>query len=218
MSEFVPAPLLFDFQLTIPRCANPSSGKSGRLLDLPGEAELFVPSSMESTSNFASLKAAWNEEGFAFSATVSGKQHPAAGSGSDLKVSDHILLWLDTRPTGSVHRATEYCQHLAIVPVDDEVDGDASIHVLPIAQQRQSRLEPNTRLMKRRIHSRKDGYTVELWIPGSQMYGYREIAEIGRLGFYCVINDSELGTQHLTVDDSFPYSYDPSLWLQLELA
>ena len=183
MSQLVPAPLLFDFQLTIPQCGKPATKKSGRLLSLKDDATLFVPSSLESENQFASLKAAWNEDGFAFSALISGKSQPVAGSGKSLSTSDHILIWLDTRPTGNVHRATEYCQHYAIVPEDDDADGEATVQILPIAQQRQSRLEPNTKLMKTRVHQKRAGYEAELWIPGSQIYGFREIAETGRIGF-----------------------------------
>ena len=54
-------------------------------------------------------------------------------------------------------------------------------------------------------------------LPGSQLHGYRQVDELRQLGFYCVVRDTELGEQPLTVTDDFPYASDPSLWVQLEL-
>jgi hypothetical protein len=217
MNQIVPPSLLFDFQLVVPRCGQPSKGKTGRLLKLPDEATLFSPSSVDGKKTFATLQAGWNEDGFGLQVSVSGKQKPLTGDSKDLNHSDCILLWLDTRHAGNVHRATEYCHHFACLPSDERLDGNAAITVEPIAQQRTQRLESDPRKMLCRTHATKTGYDFEVWIPGSQLYGYREISEIGRMGFFCVVQDTELGSQHLAVDDNFPYSYDPSVWLQLEL-
>ena len=67
-----------------------------------------------------------------------------------------------------------------------------------------------------------DGYRLEAWLRRDQLQGFDPVAdrEAGtptRLGFYFVIRDSELGDQTLSVDDRFPFAYDPSLWGTLEL-
>jgi len=217
MNQIVPPSLLFDFELSIPRCPAPSKKKTGRLLSLPKKAELFVPSAMNGTPIFATLSAGWNEDGFAVSVNVKGKPDLPLGMSADVKRSDAVLLWIDTRTTGDVHRATEYCHHFACLPVDEHHDGKPAVVVQQIAQQRMQRIESDPQKMVTRTHVSKTGYELEVWIPGTQLYGYREIAEIGRLGFYCVVQDSHLGEQPLSLSDDFPTSYDPSTWPTLKL-
>ncbi len=217
MDYIVPPALLFDFRLPVSQCAGPSKRSTGHLLNLPPEAELFVPSAMNGQQQFATVLAGWNSDGLGLAVKVQGRSLTATGTSADIKRSDAVLLWIDTRPAGNVHRATEYCHHFACLPVDEHTDGKPNIVVQPIAQQRMQRIESDPKKMLCRTHQKKDGYEFELWIPASQLYGFRDVAELGRLGFYCVVQDSELGDQPLSVDDNFPTSYDPSTWVQLEL-
>jgi len=61
-----------------------------------------------------------------------------------------------------------------------------------------------------------DGYRLETWLPADTLNGYDpEISP--RLGFFCMLHDSELGQHFLTVDSAFPVTNDPSLWQTLEL-
>lgn len=217
MDHVVPPSLLFDFRLPVLSCDGPSKKASGRLLNLPDDCSLFIPSAMNEQPSFASIKAGWNADGFGITVTVAGKTKPTAGSAHDTKHSDAILLWIDTRPAGNVHRATEYCHHFACLPVDEESDEGPAVVVMPIAQQRAQRIESNPKKMVCRTHKKKDGYEFEVWIPASQLYGFRDVSELGRIGFSCVVQDSELGDQPLSIGEDFPTAYDPSTWLQLEL-
>ncbi|MEZ6127637.1 MAG: hypothetical protein R3C59_03080 [Planctomycetaceae bacterium] len=217
MDHIVPPSLMFDYQLPIPRCELPATRKTGRLLSLPAGADLFLPASMNEGTGFASIGVGWNPDGLAFSFHIDGKPGPPTGRAGDLKTSDSILLWIDTRPSGNVHRATEYCHHFAALPRDEDHDNQPHVLVLPIAQQRDRKIESDPRRMLTRTHVTAAGYDFELWIPGTQLFGFRETSEIGRIGFYAVVQDSHLGDQPLSVDDRFPCSYDPSLWLPLEL-
>lgn len=218
MNQIIPPSLLFDYQLTIPSCPAPSKKKTGRLLSLTDDARLFIPSVMNDEPAFADISAGWNADGLGFVIRVNGKPMQPTGTSKDVPRSDAVLLWIDTRTSGTVHRATEYCHHFACLPVDEHQDGKSAVVVQPIAQQRTQRIESDPRKMQTRTHIRKDGYDLEVWIPGSQLYGFREITEIGRIGFYCVVQDSNLGEQPLTLGGDFPTSYDPSLWVTLELA
>lgn len=74
-----------------------------------------------------------------------------------------------------------------------------------------------TRYIQLRVHLRKGGYDMEVWIPESQLYGYRQMDELRQLGFYSLVRDTELGEQPLTITDEFPFAWDPSLWVNLEL-
>ena len=217
MDHIVPPSLLFDFQLSIPTCGPPASRKSGKLLSLDSTANLFVPSVLNGVAPFAKIHVGWNTEGLAISINVDGKPEPPMGKSGDVLRSDCVQVWIDTRPAGNVHRATEYCHSFVCFPVDALKDGQATAAVQLIAQQRSQRQDSDTNLFELRTHVAKTGYELEVWIPGSQLHGYREINELGRLGFYCVVHDSHLGEQQLIVGEDFPTSYDPSTWLQLEL-
>ncbi|MEQ9406719.1 MAG: hypothetical protein RIK87_03295 [Fuerstiella sp.] len=217
MDLLVPPSLLFDYRLRIPQCSGPLSGTKGRLLKLPESSQLFIPSRLNEQPVFASVRAAWNTDGFALSVNVSGKPAPPSGVSADLVRSDCLLVWMDLRPAGNVHRATEYCHHLVFLPVDEHQDGGPSVVVQPIAQQRARRGETDPGKIKCRTHTRNDGYELEIWIPGSQLYGFRDISELGRIGFCCVVQDMDLGEQPLSLGREFPIGFDPSTWPQLEL-
>ena len=217
MNHVVPPSLLFDFRLQIPTCPAPSKRKSGRLLSLADDSRLFIPGTLNNAPNFAQVRAAWNPDGVAVSVHVRGKSSPLSGSVRDLKRSDCVYLWFDMRPAGNVHRATEFCQHFACLPADKQNNDSPSVHHRPIAQQRDSRAAGNTAGILCRSHTKKSEYEVEVWIPAAQLHGFEEISELRQLGFYCVVQDLDLGEQHLIVGEDFPYSYDPSTWLQLDL-
>ena len=218
MNQIVPSALLFDYRVQIPACPDPSRRKTGRMLKLSDAAQLPVLSSMDGVATFAHLKAGWNVNGFGIVVSVRGRTKPLTGIPHQLDRSDCIELWIDTRPTGNVHRATAYCHRLACLPVDDSTDGSCSALPLPIAQQREIKGEMQAQHVQLRVHSFNNGYDLEVWIPESQMYGYRQMDELRQLGFYCLVRDTELGEQPLTMTDDFPFAWDPSLWVNLELA
>lgn len=217
MKHIVPPSLLFDLRLPLKACDSPSQKKTGSLLKLTDAHRLFTPSALNEDDQYATIFAGWNPDGFAIKVVVDGKPDAASGDSSDLSISDAILLWLDTRPTGDVHRATEYCHHFALIPADEQASGEAVVVSQPIAQQRATRIEFNAKLIKQRTKFTKTGYEMEVWLPVTQLHGYREISDIGRLGFHCVVKDSHLGDQPFNLSGDFPTGYDPSTWICLEL-
>ncbi|MEZ6122195.1 MAG: hypothetical protein R3C49_03340 [Planctomycetaceae bacterium] len=217
MEHVVPPSLLFDFQLAIPRCESPQGSKAKRLLNPGDGSQLFLPAVLNEQKMFADVRAGWNDEGIAVSVRVHGKPDVPDGASKDMRHADAVLLWLDTRPAANVHRATEYCHHFGFLPADNENDGAPSACVLPIAQQRLQRIDSDVRRFQLKTHITSDGYELEIWIPGSQLHGFREIAQIGRIGFSCIVQDSHLGQQHMFLDENFPVTFDPSLWLPIQL-
>ncbi|NLG44386.1 MAG: hypothetical protein GX547_14170 [Phycisphaerae bacterium] len=55
------------------------------------------------------------------------------------------------------------------------------------------------------------GWSVELAIPAASLSGWNP-AEHPRIGFFYKIKDTQLGSQHLTVDDELGWNADPSTW------
>lgn len=218
MNEIVPTALLFEYRVQVPTCPPPSRRKTGRLLKFSDAAELPVLSTMDGGAPFCTLHAGWNANGFGIRAAVRGRSGPPTGEAAQFDRSDCVELWIDTRPTGNVHRATGYCHRLACLPADQSAEGAPTAVPLEIAQQREVRGDMQSRHIQLRTHLSADGYDLEVWIPGSQLYGFRQIDELRQLGFYCLVRDTELGEQPLTVTNEFPFAWDPSLWVNLELA
>jgi len=217
MNQFVPAPLLFEYRLSVPACPGPSRRKTGRLLTLPADSCLPALSSLNGGPTFAEISAGWNPDGLAVCVVVSGKTRPPCGNRRSPEDSDCIEVWVDTRPTGKVHRATAYCHRLACLPSDESADGAPAAVPQSIPQQRETRQEINGCHVTLRRHVHKHGYELEIWIPESQLYGFRQIDELRQLGFYYLVRDTELAEQPLSVSDEFPFAWDPSLWVRLEL-
>lgn len=217
MNQIVPSALLFDYRFRVPACSGPSSRKTGALLRLPESAELPALSTMDGSPHFATLSVGWNAKGLGVRVAVRGRTATPGGDSKQLNNADCVELWIDTRPTGNVHRATGYCHRLACLPADDSADGQPAAVTLTIPQQREVRAELQARHVKLRRHARKNGYDLEIWIPAGQLYGFDQIEEQRQLGFYSLVRDSELGEQPLTVTDDFPFVWDPSLWINLEL-
>ena len=217
MNNIVPPSLLFDCRLPLQPCKGPSKKKTGSVLNLSTQHKLFVPSTLNEAANFSNIYAGWNPEGLAFRFCIEGKPEAPSGDSKDLSISDTVLLWLDTRPTGDVRRATEYCHHFALFPVDKQAKNKPTIVAQPIAQQRSVRSQFNAKQIVLRNTITKTGYEFEVWIPAGQLHGFEEVPEIGRLGFHCVIKDAHLGDQSFHLSDDFPTGYDPSTWVTLEL-
>lgn len=187
------------------------------MLDWSNISPLFQPGSLNGPLQFATLQMAWNPEGLALRISVTGKSQATAAEVTPSAVKgDHFRLWLDTRPSGQIHRASEFCHAFACVPVSDRQEDQPEVINQPIAQQKIQRQESDVRRFRSLVRHDEHGYEMQLWIPGTQLNGYREIEETGRLGINAEFHDSEFGQQDLIVGGDFP-NYDPSLWMQLDL-
>lgn len=213
----VPPSFLFQYQLTVPR-VDGLPKKKGKALQLPDAARVFVPSALNAGTAGLELKLGWNPDGLAIEIVVRGKKEEPAGRRHDLKNSDVVYIFIDTRHTANVHRATEFCTALQILPSDEVNDDAPTVQFVEIAQQRGTRRQPDAKRVMLNVQNQQDGYQLDVWIPTAQMPGFDQIEEIGHLGFYIVVEDTELGQLPLSIGDDFPVTHDPSTWLQLNLA
>lgn len=212
----VPPSFLFQYQLSIPRMDD-LPRKKGRRLQLPDTARVFVPATMNEGAAGLDVRLAWNPGGLGMELIVHGKKQELSGRRHDLKHSDHVLVFIDTRHTANVHRATQFCTSMQILPSDEAADDDPTVQFVDIAQQRGTHREQDAKKVVVAVESVSDGYRLELWIPAAQIPGFAETPEIGHLGFYVVVEDTELGQLPLSIGDDFPIALDPSTWLQLNL-
>lgn len=213
-NPLIPPRALFRFSAPCRRAAT-LWGPKGANLDesyvLPSFSELDGPSS------YADFRAAWSEQGLVFSVRVSGKKRAVYCDEQRLNDSDSVQVWVDTRDTHNVHRASRYCHRFICLP-----SGGGPRRDQPVADQMLiNRARENARPvrpheLKCRSERRVDGYLLELCIPAGVLTGF-EPSEHPRLGFTYVVMDQELGEQAFTVGGELPYDEDPSLWGSLEL-
>ena len=212
----VPPSFLFQYQLPILRVDDLPRKERG-LVQLPDATRVFVPSSLNDVTSGLDLKLAWNPEGLAIEIAVKGKVNPPTGRERDLRHSDYVQIYIDTRHTASVHRATEFCSAWRVIPADEAAKGKPTVQLIDLAQQRGTRRQQDAGRVMIAMQNLSGGYQLELWIPAGQLPGFSEIAEIGHLGFYLVVEDTELGQLPLSIGGDFPVAHDPSTWLQLIL-
>ncbi len=217
MAPIIPQSFLFRYSLAAHRCDELPILKRGKLISLPKEFAIVVPSGLTDGPAFADLRIAWNDQGLAITANVTGKKHPPEADPQIALESDGLQLWIDTRDTQSIHRASRFCHHFCILPRGGGQKKDqACVVQLPIARAREDAPTAVLKTSKVSASLTQDGYELSIWLPAEALTGFEP--EVNpRIGFYYCVRDSELGEQCLSVDREFPFDHDPSLWATLRL-
>ncbi len=216
MGRLLPSAFLFRFALPVP-CVDASGMTKYGTLPLPKSSRLQTPSTLDEAETFAELSVGWNETGLAIAVSVSGKRNPLQCDASHAAESDGLQVWIDTRNTQSIHRASRFCHHFCILPLGQGRGKKKPVVVQqPIARAKGD--APFADAATIPVHSEitDDGYRMDVWFPEPVLHGFDPEAS-PRLGFYACVKDRELGDQPLTVGPEFPYTHDPSLWSTLNL-
>jgi hypothetical protein len=214
--SILPAAFLVRYRLPLARFDRlPRAGK--RLLDLPESARLAWPAQLDGGAIPLELRGGWNPHGLGFSLTVVNRTIPPIGNPADPARPDVFEIWLDTRDTQTVHRATRYCHHFAVFPTGGGDAGEAALtQALPVGRARDDAPLADADLFLTQCQNRAGGYTLDVWIPAEALTGL-DVVQQPRIGFYCQLNDAEHGIVPFSVGDDFPATFDPSLWHTLEL-
>jgi hypothetical protein len=210
---------LFRFAVPMLRCA-PIWKAGGVVLDesycLLNLAEL--DSGTENRERqFADVRAAWNTEGLLFNVNVTGKQQPLWCRDERLEDSDGFQLWIDTRATLNIHRASRYCHRCAFLPA-----GGGRGNTEPVADQVLiNRARENARPIRPRelqvaAKLSKTGYWLAAFVPAAALGGYDPLQH-RQIGFTYAVYDRELGLQTFASGPAFPFDEDPTCWAVLEL-
>jgi len=163
------------------------------------------------------LRLAWNERGIGIAFAVRGKSRGPKCPPGDPLGAEGLHVWLDTRNTQTIHRASRFCHHFCLLPAGNGDDGQQPcVRQLPIARAADDaqQFESDAFLITSRALG--DGYDVEAWLPAATLTGF-DVEVCSQLGFTCLLIDRELGDVALTVGTDFPITSDPSLWQTLDL-
>ena len=212
--SLVPPTFLFRFAVPCRRSEQATLAAAAAL-----DETFRIPSfsSLEGRTPFADVRLAWHSRGLLLAVTVTGKRQPVWCRATRIEDSDGVQLWIDTRDTHHVHRASRFCHRFAVLPAGAGGKFDQpSVSLLAINRARESPKPIEDGACTVRCRLTADGYQLAALLPAAALTGY-DPAEQPKLGFYFAVIDRELGWQTLTLGPDLPVTEDPSLWGTLEL-
>jgi hypothetical protein len=206
---------LFRFAFDVRRCDQVWSAESGVQLDesyrLPSFAEL------DGETPFADVRMAWSAEGLVWWLRVEGRRQLPWCRETRLDESDGLHVWVDTRATGNVHRASRFCHRFVFLP-----RGGGRTIEEPLADQMLiNRARENARPVRVRelqVHSKvsESAYELSAFAPAVTLGGFDPDSH-PRIGFTYAVLDRERGLQTFSAGAGFPYEEDPSCWAEAHL-
>lgn len=214
--QLITPTFLFRFSVPCRSIAKPWDKEKGLTLT-PKYGLPSFDSELGDSRQFGDLRMAWSEAGLFFNLAVRGKKQAPWCRESRLDESDGLTLWIDTRDTHNVHRASRFCHQFVFLP-----QGEGAKQMNPVAEllnihrARDNPKQPPRGALKVRSQKRVDGYLMQGFIPADCITGYYP-NDHSKLGFYYLIADRELGWQTLALGTEYPFQTDPSLWGTLEL-
>lgn len=215
MPDLVSPRMLFRFAVPI-RHQQPLWPKGGATLDescaLPALGDLDLD------RRFAEVRAAWSPEGLLFTVRVDGKRQQPWCRDSRPDESDGLRVFLDTRDTHNIHRASRFCHGFIFMPTGaGRALDEPAAEPLLINRAKEHAKPVRPGVLQVRREKRVDGYLLDAFIPAAALQGF-DPAEHPRVGFNYAVVDRELGVQSFSCSVEFPYAEDPSLWASLVLA
>jgi hypothetical protein len=173
--------------------------------------------SLESRASWASVRVAWNAEGLAIAILAQRPSTKLALAERPEGFAD-INLWIDTRDTRNVSRATRFCHrfaaHLSLRGDRQSLDVDLSQR--PIARAVADAPIASPDLLSSHTELTRSSWTLEVFLPATTLHGFDPDTN-RRLGFAYQVSDHERDDQFLGVGRDFPLGENPSLWATLEL-
>ncbi|MBI1899578.1 MAG: hypothetical protein HYS13_00510 [Planctomycetia bacterium] len=209
-------PPRFLFRVAVP-CRGHEPLWTPRGVQLGEEHRLLSFAELDGGPTPADIRVAWNDEGLIFNALVWGKRQPAWCRDAQIEESDGLHVWISTRDTSTIHRATRFCHRFVFLPSGGggrRQDPVAAMLWINRAKEHPKPVAENQ--LRIRSEQRIDGYLIEAAIEASALTGF-DPAEHPKLGFACAIVDRERDDYTFGVGKEFPYEDDPSLWWTLEL-
>jgi hypothetical protein len=190
----------------------------GRLLDLPASCALPDFGELEGRSSWARASVGYNASGLGVAFEVIDKAGPISPEPGRSGGVDGVQVWIDTRDTRNVHRATRFC-HRFVASIAPGKGRSLEVEVAqkPIARAVADAPMAGQGSIQARAERTLSGWRLELYFPSDSLHGFDPETN-RRLGFYYQVTDPDRGDQYLGVGREFPIGEDPSLWATLALA
>ena len=111
--SLLPQAFWFRLAASCPRVDEiPRQGARGGLLDLPAQCALPDLSSLDGRVSWASVRVGWNPQGLGVAILADGRGGKASLRDRPEGFAD-VNVWIDTRDTRNVSRATRFCHRFA---------------------------------------------------------------------------------------------------------
>lgn len=211
MMTLVPNRLLFQFEFPM-RYRADAAKRVGAMDHWGDDDRLPDLGALDGRRGFAEIYACWHESGLAFACCVDAKRRPLRCDPKRFWTGDNLRLCTDMRDARANKRATRYCQQFYFLPTGGGSRGrDPVAGVNAIQRARESAPHVPESHIQVAADVTQRGYTLQAFIPAECLSGF-DPAEHPRIGFYYIVEDSELGQQYLTVGDDLNWYVDPSTW------
>ena len=210
---------LFRFAVPLHR-KQPLWTSTGVALDesykLPNLAELDHGTASGERS-FADVRMAWDTKGVAITVDIAGKHQPVWCRESRLEDSDGLVVWIDTRATHNIHRASKFCHSFVFLPAGGGRQSNEPLaDQLLINRARENARPVRPRELQVRSKVSQQGYHLAAFVPEVALGGF-DPANHRSLGFTYAVIDRELGLATFANGPAFPFGEDPSCWATLEM-
>jgi hypothetical protein len=208
----IPRNLLFRYRFPLQELATPTRSTC----ELGEEHRIPSFGKFEGQVAYADWRGGWSEHGLNFSVEVKNKERSLWCKPNQLLESDSLQIWIDTRDTNNVHRATRYCHWFVAMPSGGSGKTPGMGMMLKINRAKEDSPSINRAKMLVESQLHKDGYSMQLQIGKALLNGW-DPAEHRLLGFQIASFDQEFGWQTFSVGNEMPFAEDPSLWGTAEL-
>jgi hypothetical protein len=213
-SKLIDPTFLFRFELELRQQKLDWSTKG---LKLPTACRLPSFGGLAGRPVFADVRMAWSDQGIGIHLLVNGKRQLPWCRDSRPEDSDGFHLWIDTRCSPGIHRATQYCHRFLWMPSGGGPQRERCVTTMvPINRARNQPKPIADGQLKVAAMPRHDGYELSGIIPAEALTGY-EPKQQPRISLYYMVIDRELGWQTLSLGPEYPVMDDPSLWAEAAL-
>lgn len=180
------------------------------------------------------LRMAWNPRGLAIDMTRDLGAEPtlqAPGLGQLTPARQEVHIWIDTRDTRDVHRATRYCHRFQVV-IPETLAQPSTARSKSSLGNELIQLEVEQRPIARaladaptgakesriaRVKHRPGGWRMSLILLAEALHGFDPDVN-RRLGFFYLVTHAACPDVCPGIGRDFPVGEDPSLWPSLELS
>jgi hypothetical protein len=216
----LPQAFWFRVAATCPRVEEiPRGGGRRALLDLPTSSTLPDLASLDGRDSWAAVRVAWNPRGLGIAILADRPQVKPTATASDRPEGfADVNVWIDTRDTRNVSRATRFCHRFSahLTLSRDRKSLVVDLNQRPIARAMADAPLCSPDLLMSRTELNREGWVLELFLPSAALTGF-DPESSSRLGFAYQVADHEREDQFLGIGRDFPLGENPSLWATLEL-